>query len=240
MLKCFFLFKCFLTLIPNTFGEQHIGMVRWKGVTPHFVLLAFFCFHLNFSLSTTCLVSLRPLKAIQEPFWHYWKCMGVSGEIGWFIWFPGKKSVFFKMWDIVLCKATVAGRAGRICNVPMADQCSFIECQRNTPLTWAAEGAEESWVICLEQWGKERFTIDLQYAARNAENLEQNAWLEVLHPMSWKEPTGHEADGHQLYHRRGSKTAATRECACTAGQKGSKSEHAWVSESISAALYLNY
>ena len=89
------------------------------------------------------------------------------------------------MWDIVLCKATVAGRAGKICNVPMADQCSFIERQRNTPLTWAAEGAEESLSDkCLEQWGKERSTMDLQYAARNAQNLERNARFEVLHSVS--------------------------------------------------------
>ena len=43
--KCWNIFsslnQAFRTPLPLTFGEQHISMVRWEGVTPHLRLLAF-------------------------------------------------------------------------------------------------------------------------------------------------------------------------------------------------------
>lgn len=147
------MFSCLVPLV-----RQHITTVKWNTVSPFFffMLLAFSVFRFF-----TFRHALR--KCYDLGFWnpsrsHFdilenaWASVGKSTCFSEFL----KRNVCFSRFEkSFFFKTALAGRAVRICNVPMADQCSFIQCQRNTPLTYAAY-EECFWVIHIKHWKRRK------------------------------------------------------------------------------------
>ena len=106
------MFSCLITLV----GATHpFGQVKL------FLPLAFQFFRFTTFYHTQYVLWPGPSKPIEKPFWHSWRFMGFSGEIHRvpeqkrFLFFPG-----------------TAAQTAWMCNVLVADQHSFIRCQRKT------------------------------------------------------------------------------------------------------------